>query len=133
MDVQDTKRRKQVAPREVRIESPKQWRIGNILARIVYFWTIFGVITLSLRVLLLMFSANTETRFVTFIYETSSRYLEPFRGIFPARSIGDTGYFDVSALFAIVMYILFLWGVIALIEYVERNLNGEDHDTNQST
>lgn len=133
MDVQDTKRRKQVAPREVRTESPKQWRIGNILARIVYFWTIFGVITLSLRVLLLMFSANTETRFVTFIYETSSRYLEPFRGIFPARSIGDTGYFDVSALFAIVMYILFLWGVIALIEYVERNLNGEDHGTNQST
>lgn len=101
-------------------ELPTHVRVSNIIVRILYFWTIFGTIVLSLRVVLLAFSANPETRFVTFVYETSDRYLEPFRGIFSSRGFGQSGYLDVSALFAIIMYLLFLWGVCALINYVER-------------
>ena len=109
-------------------EVPTSWRVSNVLVRILYFWTIFGVITLSLRVLLLAFSANPATGFVTFIYDTSSRYLEPFRGIFPTRGVGEAGYLDVSALFAIIMYMLFLWAVLALIDYVERNMQNAAQD-----
>lgn len=103
-------------------ELPKPLRISNIIVRVVYFWTIFGVITLSLRTVLLLFSANPATRFVTFIYETSDRYLAPFRGIFPSRNVGETGYLDVSAFFAIIIYLLFLWGIVTLIHYVEQKM-----------
>ena len=103
-------------------EVPKYLRVGNILARFLYLWTMFGVLTLGLRVILKAFSANPSTRFVTFVYDTSARYLEPFRGIFPPRHVGETGYLDISALFAIIMYVLFLWAVLVLIEHVERSI-----------
>lgn len=102
--------------------TPMHLRVGNVLVRVLYFWVLFGVIVLTLRVFLLAFSANPSTNFVTFIYETSSRYLEPFRGIFPAKPVSETGYFDVSAVFAIIMYLLFMWAVSALIAYVERSI-----------
>lgn len=101
---------------------PTHLRVSNVLVRILYFWTSFGVIVLGLRVLLLAFSANPDTTFVTFIYETSSRYLEPFRGIFPARELGESGYIDVSAMFAIIIYLLFMWGIMSFINHVEQNI-----------
>jgi uncharacterized protein YggT (Ycf19 family) len=116
--VQGTTNQGQLGP----VETPTYLRVSNILVRFLYFWTLFGVIVLSLRVLLLAFSANPATEFVTFIYDTSSRYLEPFRGIFPTKETGSGGYLDVSALFAIIMYLLFMWAVVALIEYVERRM-----------
>lgn len=108
---------------ETSYEVPKPLRVSNILIRLWYLWTIFGVVVLSLRVVLLAFSANRATGFVTFIYETSDRYLEPFRQIFPSRHIGNSGYLDVSAIFAILVYILVLWGIMALIEFVEHKMH----------
>ena len=81
---------------------------------------------LGLRVFLLAFSANAATPFVDFIYRTSADYLAPFRGIFPARSIGETGYLDVAAIFAIIIYLLVAWGFRALITYVSHKIEIEE-------
>jgi uncharacterized protein YggT (Ycf19 family) len=98
-------------------------RISRIIITLLYAWTIFGIIVLSLRFFLLMFSANTGVPFVTFIYETSDSFLAPFRGIFPAREFGATGYVDVSALFAIIIYLLIAWGVSSLIKWVDHKIS----------
>lgn len=101
---------------------PTYLTISNIIVRLVRLWVLFGVIVLGLRVFLLAFSANPATPFVTFIYETSARYLEPFRGIFAMREIGETGYFDVSSVFAIIIYLLIAWGIASLIMHVELKM-----------
>ena len=86
------------------ITIPAYLRVSKIIAYLVYAWVIIGVVSLTLRVFLLAFSANAATPFVEFVYRTSADYLQPFRGIFPAKDIGETGYLDVAALFAVIMY-----------------------------
>lgn len=108
---------------------PPYLRVSNILVRFLFLWTVFGVIVLSFRVLLLAFSANPATRFVNFVYDTSNRYLEPFRGIFHSRTVGETGYLDISAMFAVIVYLLFLWGILALIDFVERKIQETKYQT----
>lgn len=102
---------------------PRRLTIGKLVARFFYAWVIFGLIVLSLRVFLLAFSANAAAPFVTFIYQTSASYLEPFRGIFPGRDLGETGYFDVSAIFAIIIYLFVAWGVVSLITYINLKID----------
>lgn len=101
---------------------PKHLTIGNVIVKLFYAWTVFGIVVLGLRVFLLAFSASTEARFVTFILETSNVYLAPFRGIFPGRDIGATGYFDVSSLFAIIIYLFIAWMVASLISYIQLKM-----------
>lgn len=108
---------------EQEIVVPGYLRASKIIAYIVYAWMALGIGLLSLRVFLLAFSANIETPFVNFIYRTSADYLAPFRGIFPSRSINETGYLDVAALFAIIMYLLAAWGIGQLINYVQLKID----------
>ncbi len=102
---------------------PKRLTIGKVVVRFFYAWVVFGLIVLSLRVFLLAFSASTAAPFVTFIYQTSASYLEPFRGIFPGRELGETGYFDISAIFAIIIYLFVAWGVMSLITYINLKID----------
>lgn len=101
-----------------RVSVPAGLTVSKVLITLIYFWTMFGVIVLGLRVFLLAFSANPTANFVSFIYNTSQNYLEPFRGMFPGKPIGTTGYFDVSALFAMIIYLFIAWGLTSLIAYV---------------
>lgn len=105
------------------ITVPGYLKISKILAYIMYAWVFFGIITLVLRVFLLAFSANATAPFVEFIYRTSADYLEPFRGIFPPKTIGETGYLDIAALFAIIIYLLVGWGFSALINYIQSKID----------
>ncbi len=105
------------------INVPGYLRINRIIAYILYIWVIVGVVSLSIRVFLLAFSANPDTPFVRFIYNTSTDYLSPFRGIFPSKSIGSTGYFDVAAVFAIIIYLFVMWGFSTLINYIQFKID----------
>lgn len=105
------------------IKIPGYLRISKIIAYILYVWVLIGVISLTLRVFLLVFSANPNTPFVQFIYKTSADYLNPFRGIFPSKPIGETGYFDVASVFAIIIYLFIMWGFSVLISYVQNKID----------
>lgn len=108
-----------------KIHIPTYLRIGKIIAYIMYAWVFIGIVLLGLRVFLLAFSANASTPFVAFVYRTSADYLEPFRGIFPPKQVGTTGYFDVAALFAIIIYLFVAWGFSALINYIQYRIDRE--------
>jgi uncharacterized protein YggT (Ycf19 family) len=107
------------------ITIPAHLRASKIIAYIMYVWVFIGIVALGLRLFLLAFSASVTAPFVEFVYRTSAQYLEPFRGIFPPRQLGETGYFDVAALFAIIMYLLLAWGFSALITYVQSRIDKE--------
>lgn len=106
-----------------KVQIPGYLRISKIIAYILYAWVLIGIISLVLRVFLLAFSANQTTPFVKFIYKTSADYLEPFRGIFPPKSVSETGYFDVAAMFAIIIYLFVMWGFSSLISYIQLKID----------
>jgi uncharacterized protein YggT (Ycf19 family) len=102
---------------------PAYLRISKVIAYLLYAWVIIGVVSLVLRVFLLAFSANPTTPFVEFIYKLSSDYLQPFRGIFPAKPVGETGYLDIAAMFAIIVYLFVMWAFSALIHYLQFKID----------
>lgn len=102
---------------------PGYLRVSRVITWLMYFWVVFGIAVLTLRVFLLLFSANMTAGFARFIMDTSTDYLEPFRGIFVGRSVGDTGYLDVSALFAIIIYLFLAWAFHALIDFVQYKID----------
>ena len=91
---------------------------SRILTYLVYGYALIASGFLSVAFFLLLFSANASTPFVRFVYDTAQFFLTPFRGIFPLKPVGDTGYFSSSALFAILMYLLLALAMHALINYV---------------
>lgn len=106
-----------------RVKVPGFLKLSKIVAWLMYLWVLFGIIVLFLRVLLLAFSASTTAGFYQFVMNTSTQYLNPFRGLFPPHQVGQTGYLDVSALFAIVVYIFVAWGFSALTGYVQHKID----------
>jgi hypothetical protein len=105
------------------VKAPGYLRVSKVIALALYAWVLFGIIVLGIRVFLLAFSANPSTSFVNFIYTTSATFLEPFRGIFPPKAVSETGYLDVAALFAMIMYGLIGWGFSTLLGYIQSKID----------
>lgn len=121
--------RKQELPLElVDIKPPVNLKISRLASYLLYGWVIIGVTALGIRVFLLAFSANMQTPFVSFIYRLSEDYLAPFKGIFSSRSLGETGYLDIAAIFAIFIYLIFVWAASALIQFVQNKIDNNDRE-----
>ncbi|MBW3569270.1 YggT family protein [Candidatus Parcubacteria bacterium] len=89
-----------------------------ILSTLVNIFVGIAAVILGLRVFFRLFSANTGNAFVSWIYDTSDTLMAPFRGIFPPATLEGGIVLDVSAIFAIIMYLVFgavLLGLISLI------------------
>lgn len=78
--------------------------IYRVVTYITYAFIFLAIVTLGFRVLFLLFSANPTTPFVNWVYNVSVDFMRPFRGIFPTKPVAETGYLDISALFALLMY-----------------------------
>lgn len=105
------------------IHVPAYLKAGKIIGYAMYIWVVFGIIVLGLRVFLLAFSANPDTPFVEFIYNTSATFLQPFRGIFPPKSVSETGYLDVASIFAMIIYGLIGWGFSSFTSYFQDKID----------
>jgi uncharacterized protein YggT (Ycf19 family) len=79
---------------------------GNYLVRIINVIVGLFEAILGLRVLFRLFNANGANGFVHWIYQTSGSLMDPFRGIFTAHEIARGYTLDVSALFAMLMYLI---------------------------
>lgn len=106
-----------------KIKVPAYLSVGKVILWAMYVWIMFGIVVLGLRVFLLATSANETTPFVNFIYNTSATFLQPFRGIFPPKPVGTTGYLDVASIFAMIIYAFVGWGFSALIHYIQNKID----------
>ena len=79
---------------------------GNYLVRIINVVVGLFEAILGLRVLFRLFNANGANGFVHWIYQTSGSLMDPFRGVFTAHEIARGYTLDVSALFAMLMYLI---------------------------
>lgn len=92
--------------------------IGRLAAYLAYAWLVFVDLLLGFRVFLLLFGANPHAGFARFIYTTSADAMAPFRGLFPPHALEATGYLDVSALFAVLVYTLLVFLVGGLVDWI---------------
>ena len=95
------------------------WGVGRAIVWFVYAFAIFAIIIATLAFVLQLFGADPANEFASWVYRSASRVTAPFRGIFPSHVNGNS-VFDVSLLFAIIMYALFALLVNALIDYIDR-------------
>ncbi len=106
-----------------KVEVPPYLKVSKWVVWALYFFVVIGIISLVLRVLLLLFNANLSAGFAQFIANVSNDYMQPFRGLFPSKEFPSGSYLDVSAMFAIVVYLFVLWGVYSLISYVQNKID----------
>lgn len=93
-------------------------KISRVLVYIVYAYVLIAVITLIFGFVLLLLGASTTAPFVDFVYNLSAQFLQPFRGMFPAKQITDKSYFSAAGLFAIIFYGIFAMAVHSLINWL---------------
>lgn len=93
-------------------------KIFRGISYVIYAYALTATVFLGIGFVLLLLGANTGVPFVEFVYKVAAEFLQPFRGIFPLRQITETGYFSTSALFAIMMYLIFAAGLQSLISYL---------------
>lgn len=93
-------------------------KITRVITYIVYVFSVIAVVFLTLGFVLQLFGANYSTPFVQFVYNGAYEFLRPFRGIFPGHQVSDTSYFNASALFAIVIYLILALSLHAFITYL---------------
>lgn len=97
-------------------------KISRGITYVVYAYTLIASTFLALAFVLQLFGANYATPFVKFVYEGAYGFLRPFRGIFPGHQVSDTSYFNSSALFAIMMYLIFAAVLHSLITYITAKM-----------
>ena len=93
-------------------------RVARFLVYLVYAFALASVVVLLIAFFLKLFSASTSAPFVQWIYRSTDRIMQPFRGIFPSVEGESGSVLDVSLLFAMLMYGLLAMGVHALIEWI---------------
>jgi uncharacterized protein YggT (Ycf19 family) len=98
------------------------WGVGRAIVWFVYAFALFAIVIATLAFVLQLFGADPNNEFAQWVYRSASRVTAPFRGIFPSHVSGNS-VFDVSLLFAIIMYALFALLVNALVDYIDRKRN----------
>lgn len=81
-------------------------------------------IILTFRLVLKLLSANPNTPFVRWIYQSSEPILKPFNGIFPSPALEGRSLLEFSTLFALMVYAIVGFYVNELIEYTAK-ANGD--------
>ncbi|MCO5175792.1 MAG: YggT family protein [Thermomicrobiales bacterium] len=85
-------------------------RIENIL----WFFCSLIAIIMALRIVFLLFEANTANGFVNFVNRFTNPFVRPFDGIFTNPSSGGS-VLDTAAVFAMVLIAIITWAVVRLL------------------
>lgn len=99
---------------------------------VVYGFSLLASVFLGFGFFLLLFGANPNTPFTEFVYKVAAEFLQPFRGIFPAHAVGETGYFSAAALFAIIVYLVLAAAINALISYLTAKMVAHENELEKS-
>jgi uncharacterized protein YggT (Ycf19 family) len=110
--------------------------LADLITGLLSFFLFLVSLILFLRVVLRLFGANQSVPFVAWVYDSSATLMEPFRGIFPTPVIEGGFVIDFPALFALIVYVLIGYLIIAAIDWlvgmgtegVERTTDRRTHD-----
>jgi uncharacterized protein YggT (Ycf19 family) len=103
----------------------KGLRVSRWVVWLVWAYVVFLIVILTLAFFLLLFNANPDAAFVEWVFRSSERAMEPFRGIFPTETVGNGSIIDFSILFAIIMYSILGMVVSAFVNFLDRKISEE--------
>src|SRR3954467_844887 len=101
---------------------PVLLKVGRVLVFVVYAIVVIDVVLLLMSFFLMLFGASTDASFTQWVYRSSARAMEPFRGIFPTHALSDTAVLDTSVLFAAMIYSFLALGFHMLYEWFGRQI-----------
>jgi len=87
---------------------------------------VIDVVLLLMTFFLELFGASTDASFTQWVYRSSARAMEPFRGIFPSHPISDTSVWDTSVLFAAMIYSFVALGFHIAYEWFGHQITRRD-------
>ena len=90
-------------------------------------WTVYAILTFACIVLafgfaLLLAGADPDVGFADFIYNSASRFMDPFRGLVEPTELSNGRFVAWSALFAIAAYVVVMWVVSLVAGWARRKL-----------
>jgi uncharacterized protein YggT (Ycf19 family) len=105
-------------------DPPSVWalRIAKGIVVFVYAVVIVCLVMLILGFFLRLFGASTDAEFTRWVYRNVDRIMEPFRGMFPSKQVGDQSVLDVSLLFAMIVYSMVALALHGLIGWLSARL-----------
>jgi hypothetical protein len=101
-------------------EGTKLWllRAAKVVVVLVYAFVLVNLVILTLGFFLRLFGASTDAEFTRWVYRSVDRIMEPFRGMFPSKVVGDRSIIDVSLLFAMIVYAIVGLTLHALVTWL---------------
>ncbi len=106
--------------------------ISKVLTLLVHWYLVILEVILGLGFILLLFGASPSSAFTRWIYRSLQQAMSPFDGMFQQIDLGTNGQVDsvvdVSILFAMVVYGLFLVLVDRILDYLTRSLRRYDYN-----
>lgn len=97
-------------------------RIARALTYLVYGFVIVALVILLLGFILQLLGANPDAPFAEWLYRSLRRVMAPFRGLFEPVALDGRSVFDVSILFAMLVYGIVGLALHALIEWLTRRI-----------
>jgi uncharacterized protein YggT (Ycf19 family) len=112
------------APPEHDDPPPSVWalRVAKGIVVFVYAVVVVCLVMLILGFFLRLFGASTDAEFTRWVYRNVDRIMEPFRGMFPSKQVGDQSVLDVSLLFAMIVYSMVALALHGLIGWLSTRL-----------
>ncbi len=96
-------------------------RSVNLIAGVV------GVF-LAIRIVLKVFGAGVGAPIVSWIYSISDTLVAPFRGIFQDILLGGSSFLDLSAIIALIVYMIIFSIITALINSFTHPISIDEHN-----
>ena len=105
-------------------------KIARVIVWIVYAIVLATAILLTLNFLLRLFGANSDNAFVVWVYRSTDRAMQPFRGIFPTHQLDDSSAaLDFSVLFAALVYFIIALLIDIGLRWLTNRLRRQQHQT----
>lgn len=95
----------------------RQETINRFIQGIYYLGGALGIL-LTLRFLLLLFAANPNNLFASFILDLSQPFASPFANLFNNPQIGSNASFEITTIVGIVIYAILIRLVVHLIKLI---------------
>ena len=107
-------------------------KIGKVIVWIVYALVLLWAILLTVAFFLRLAGANPDSGFVEWVYRSTERAMQPFRGIFPTHDINGSSVLDTSLLFAAIVYFVIALLVDILLRWFTERIRRQERDVAQA-
>lgn len=107
-------------------------KVGRGIVWVVYALAIATAILLATAFFLALAGANPDAGFVEWVYRSTARAMEPFRGIFPTHQVSDASVLDFSLLFAALFYLVVALLVDALHRWLTERLRRREWEAGKA-